>query len=50
MDTTCVNETDFDECLKSNPTMIAALSAERKAIAKLVKRKPGDQELGKHEQ
>ena len=35
---------------KSNPTIVAALPNEPKAIAKLPKRKPGDDELGKGEQ
>ena len=50
MEDTCVNEIELDEHLKPNPTMIAALPTEPKAIAKLAKCKPGDRELGKDEQ
>ena len=47
---TCVNETELDEHLKSNPALIAALPTEHKALAKLAKRKSVDTELGKNEQ
>ena len=47
---TCLNETELDEYLRANPTIIAALPDEPKAIAKLAKRKPGDHELGDGEQ
>ena len=43
-------EAELDESLKSNPTIIAALPTEPKAIAKLARRNPGDQELGEDEQ
>ena len=49
-DKTCINEVELDEYLKSNPTIIAALPDEPKAIAKLAKRKPGDHEPGEGEQ
>ena len=43
---TCINEAALDDDLMSNPTIVAALPNEPKAIAKLAKRKPGDHELG----
>ena len=46
---TCVDETELDEYLKSNPTLIAALPFQPKAPAKLAKRKPVGTELGENE-
>ena len=45
-----MNETELDECLKSKPTLIAALPTEPKALAKLAKHKPVDTGLSKDEQ
>ena len=49
-DETCVNESELDEYLKSNPTIVAALPNEPKAIAQLAKSKPSDHELSEGEQ
>ena len=44
-----MNETELDEHLKSDSTLIAALPTEPKALAKLAKRKLVDTEPGKDE-
>lgn len=43
---TCSNETELDQYLKDNPTIIAALPEDRKSLAKLAKKCPATEDLG----
>ena len=45
----CSTETELDDYLKANPTIIAALPEDRKSLAKLAKRCPSDEMLGEGE-
>ena len=45
----CSTETELDDYLKANPTIIAALPEDRKSLAKLAKRCPTDETLGEDE-
>ena len=44
---TCSTETELDDYLKDNPTLIAALPEDRKSLAKLAKRCPTEETLAK---